>query len=105
MNDERIAVLEARVARAKALIASLKARIKELKGPKKPTRISQANLAERVGISTRHINGILNGRKNPSVKLALRLQKATGVAREVWMFGGPEERRAAWRKMKAEAKP
>ena len=60
----------------------------------------QVDYAARIGIGREYLNALINGRKNPSAKLANRLQDATGVAREVWIFGTPEERRAAWRKAK-----
>lgn len=53
-------------------------------------------IAKDVGITATHLNAILNGRSNPSPDLAVRLERATGVAREIWIFGSGEERRAAW---------
>ena len=61
---------------------------------------TQVDVARACGINPISLNAILNGRRNPSAKLANRLQDATGVAREVWIFGTPEERRAAWKEAK-----
>lgn len=66
--------------------------------------MKQKEYASRIGIGREYLNALINGRKNPSAKLAVRLQDVTGVAREVWIFGSPEERRAAWRKARDEAK-
>ena len=62
---------------------------------------TQVELARACGINPISLNAILGGRRNPSRKLAVRLEQATGVAREIWVFGTPEERRAAWNKAKA----
>lgn len=66
--------------------------------------MTQVEIAKHCGVSPISLNAILAGRRNPSAKLAMRLQEATGISREVWIFGGPEERRAAWQKAK-EAQP
>ena len=66
--------------------------------------MKQIEIAKLIGITKVHLNAIIAGRSNPSAKLAVRLQEATGVAREIWIFGSPEERRAAWKKAKEEAK-
>lgn len=62
--------------------------------------MKQIEIAKLTGVSKVHLNAILSGRGNPSAKLAMRLQDATGIPREVWIFGTPEERRAAWNKAK-----
>lgn len=62
--------------------------------------MKQTDIARQAGISYLHLNAVLGGRRNPSPSLAVRLEQATGVAREIWVFGTPEERRAAWNKAK-----
>lgn len=57
-----------------------------------------------MGITPRHLNYILAGTRNPTPKVARRLEEVTGVAKEIWMFGTPEERRSAWKQVKEEAK-
>lgn len=64
--------------------------------------MKQIEIAKQTGVTKVHINAILSGRGNPSAKLAMRLQDATGIPREVWIFGTPEERRAAWKEAKEE---
>lgn len=58
--------------------------------------MKQVMVAKNVGITAIHLNAILAGRRNASPKLAMRLQEATGVSREIWIFGSSAERRAAW---------
>lgn len=58
--------------------------------------MNQTDIAQKAGVAREHLNALINGRKNPSPKLATRLQEVTGVSREIWIFGTPEERRAAW---------
>ena len=53
-----------------------------------------------MGVGREHMNAPINGRKNPSPKLAARLEEVTGVNKTIWVFGMPEERRAAWNKVK-----
>ena len=100
MNDMSIADMEAQVEQAKAHLATLKARLKEMKRPKKAPRTSQARVAKLTGVTKAHINAILNGRGNPSANLAMRLHEATGIPREVWIFGSTKERQAAWQEAK-----
>lgn len=61
--------------------------------------------AKDMGITTRYLYYILAGTRNPTPKVARRLEEVTGVAKEVWIFGTGPERRAAWKKAKEEAKP
>ena len=66
--------------------------------------MKQIDIARRAGIHALHLNAVLAGRRNPSPRLALRLEQATGIDRQIWVFGTPDERRAAWKKFK-EAQP
>jgi addiction module HigA family antidote len=47
-------------------------------------RMSQAELARRTGLSTKHINQIILGTASLSVETALRLERVTGVPAQVW---------------------
>ena len=67
--------------------------------------MNQAKLAKKVGVSREYINSLLKGRKTPSPTLAAKLETATGIAREVWVFGTPAERWAVWERFKTESKP
>lgn len=51
-------------------------RIRVLRAEK---RWSQAELAERIGVSRNSINAIENGRHDPSLPLAFRIAKAFGL--------------------------
>lgn len=66
--------------------------------------MKQTDIAKAAGVSRVHLNTIITGKKTPSPKLAIQLEELTGVARDIWVFGTPEERRAAWNKAK-EARP
>lgn len=57
---------------------------------------TQVEIAKACGINPISLNAILGGRRNPSAGLAEKLEKETGIPREVWVWGTPEERRAAW---------
>lgn len=58
--------------------------------------MKQTHLSKNIGITAIHLNAILAGRRNPSAKLAVRLEAETGIPRDVWMWGSKEERQAAW---------
>jgi transcriptional regulator with XRE-family HTH domain len=40
--------------------------------------MKQGELAKRLGISRTYLNGILNGKRRPSIKLAKKISKITG---------------------------
>ena len=40
--------------------------------------MTQEKLAKKIGISRTYLNGILKGKRTPSVKLAKRISKVTG---------------------------
>ena len=67
-------------------------------------KTNQGKIAMAVGVAREHLNALINGRKNPSPQLAIRLEQATGVARSVWIFGTAEERRAAWAEFREKAR-
>lgn len=66
--------------------------------------MKQIDIARQVGITPIHLNAVLAARRNPSARLAVKLEQATGVARTIWIFGTAEERRAAWAKFREEAR-
>jgi len=49
----------------------------------------QVEIARKAGITPRHINDIVRGRKTPSPKLAKKLEQITGISRIAWLY--PEE--------------
>jgi len=51
-------------------------------------------LAGKCGVNPQHLYDIRAGRKNPSDKLALALEKHTGIDFRVWKVGSAEERRS-----------
>ena len=52
--------------------------------------------AKRLGISSRHLDYLLNAKRNASVKLAVKLEKHTAINRTVWVFGSEKDRKKAW---------
>ena len=58
-----------------------------------------------IGVTRRHMDNLLTGKSNASPDLARRIEQETGIKKELWVFGTAEERRAAWQKMKEEARP
>lgn len=49
-------------------------------------RITQQEIAKRVGISQSYVSALLNGRRKPSAALAVRLERATGRHRLFWLY-------------------
>ena len=66
--------------------------------------MNKKELSKKVGITQRHLEYLIKAERNASPLVARRLEKATGVARELWVFGTPAQRRAAWKKFQQEAK-
>jgi addiction module HigA family antidote len=53
----------------------------------KPLRMTQAELAERIGVSYVRLNEIVNGRRGITPSTALRLAKALGTTPDFWLNG------------------
>ena len=53
----------------------------------KPLGITQADLAERIGVSYVRLNEIVNGRRGITPSTALRLGRAFGTTPEFWLNG------------------
>jgi antitoxin HigA-1 len=53
----------------------------------KPLGITQAELADRIGISYVRLDGIVNGRRGITPSTALRLAKALGTSPQFWLNG------------------
>lgn len=51
----------------------------------RPLGITQATLAERIGVSRRRINELVNGRRAITADTAKRLAKAFGTTAQFWM--------------------
>jgi transcriptional regulator with XRE-family HTH domain len=45
----------------------------------------QKELAQELGITPQHLNAVLRGRVRPSLKLALRIERATGTPVETFI--------------------
>ena len=46
----------------------------------------QTRLSKVLGISLRHMNDIIKGRRKPSYDLAKKLEKVTGINRQAWVW-------------------
>lgn len=64
--------------------------------------MNKKELSKKVGITQRHLEYLIKAERNASPLVARRLEKATGIARELWVFGTPAQRRAAWKKFQKE---
>jgi antitoxin HigA-1 len=53
----------------------------------KPLRMTQAELADRIGVSYVRLNEIVNGRRGITPSTALRLAKALGTTPDFWLNG------------------
>ncbi len=53
----------------------------------KPLGITQAQLADRIGVSYVRLNEIVNGRRGITPSTALRLAKALGTSPQFWLNG------------------
>jgi antitoxin HigA-1 len=53
----------------------------------KPLGLTQAELAERIGVSYVRLNEIINGRRGITPSTALRLAKALGTTPDFWLNG------------------
>lgn len=58
-------------------------------------RITQRQVAIEAGISPDFLNHILKGRRPCPRMVALRLESVTGIGRETWVWGSPEEMQKA----------
>jgi len=63
------------------------------------------NIVNKTGITRRHLHYLLNAERNAAPETAKRLFRATGIAKEVWIFGTKAQRQTAWTKfVKAQKK-
>lgn len=51
----------------------------------KPLGVSQAEFAERIGVSYVRLNAVINGRRGVTPDTALRLERATGMDAGFWL--------------------
>lgn len=58
--------------------------------------MKQKELAERIGVTREHLNAVIRGRVRSGGRLAVKLEKETGVPLRTWLTGSPQELQAAW---------
>lgn len=59
----------------------------------------KAHIANKAGLSLRHIDYLLKGERDATAKTARLLESVSGVPKEVWVFGSSDERLDAWQKV------
>jgi plasmid maintenance system antidote protein VapI len=62
-------------------------------------RITQRKIAREAQIGPDFLSHIIRGRRRCPPPVALRLEEATGISRITWVWGNPEEIRAAVEKV------
>lgn len=62
-------------------------------------RITQRKIAQDAQIGPDFLSHIIRGRRRCPPPVALRLEEATGISRITWVWGKPEEIRAAVEKV------
>jgi plasmid maintenance system antidote protein VapI len=63
---------------------------------------NKKEISRKAGISTRHLEYILNKERNASARVAVKLEKLTGISKEVWVFGTKRQRSSAWKQLQQE---
>ncbi|MDI6793402.1 MAG: HigA family addiction module antitoxin [bacterium] len=53
----------------------------------KPYSLTQTEIARRIGVSCKHINEVVNGRRGIDPDMALRLSRLFGTSLELWLNG------------------
>jgi plasmid maintenance system antidote protein VapI len=56
------------------------------------------NIFDKIDISRRHFYYLLNGDRNATPATAILIERATGISKELWVFGSALERKTAWEK-------
>jgi len=56
------------------------------------------NILRKADVSRRHFNYLLLAERNATPALAKRLERATGIPKEVWVFGTHRQRQQEWKK-------
>jgi plasmid maintenance system antidote protein VapI len=59
-------------------------------------RVMIKNILDKVDISSRHFSYLLNGDRNATPTTAIQIERATGIPKELWVFGSALERKTAW---------
>jgi plasmid maintenance system antidote protein VapI len=53
-------------------------------------------ILNKMDITRRHLNYLLKGDRNATPTTAILIERATGISKELWVFGSALERKAAW---------
>jgi plasmid maintenance system antidote protein VapI len=59
------------------------------------------HILTKTGITRRHLQYLLKAERSAAPATAKKLERATGIAKELWIFGTAKQRQAAWKKFKA----
>lgn len=55
-------------------------------------------------VSRRHFNYLLLAERNATPTTAKRLERATGIPKELWVFGTQQQRQRAWKQFVSQHK-
>ena len=64
---------------------------------------TKLHIAKAAGISVRHLRYLIVAERQPTTRVAIRLERVTGIPKEIWAFGNKEDRMAAWDDFEATA--
>jgi|MTBAKSStandDraft_2_1061841.scaffolds.fasta_scaffold10054_2 plasmid maintenance system antidote protein VapI len=63
-------------------------------------RTNMTQIANKAGVTRRYIDYLLSAESDASPRVAVRLEKVTGISRQVWTFGTKRQRQDAWKRFK-----
>lgn len=67
-------------------------------------KVTQQSMAKQANIGPDFLSHILRGRRRCPPLVALRLEEATGISKETWVWGTPEELQRAVRDCKQKSR-
>lgn len=56
-----------------------------------------SDISKKLGISERYWRYLLSGERDAGKKLAILIEKKTGIGRDVFVFGSAKKRQSAWK--------
>jgi plasmid maintenance system antidote protein VapI len=58
----------------------------------------RTEIAKKAGVTRRYIDYLLSADRDASPAVAKRIERATGIDKQVWTFGTKRQRQDAWKK-------
>ena len=68
-------------------------------------KVTQQSMAKQADIGPDFLSHIIRGRRRCPPTVALRLEEATGISKETWVWGTPEEIQQAVHACKQKSRP